>query len=109
MLVRRYAKRTITSYVTWVRRYLRYHHLRHPREMGQDEINAFLTHLAVNEKLSASSQNQALGALLFLFSNLQGTPALVAQILYGSGLRLIESPCYRRTSRRRCSHTSVHR
>jgi site-specific recombinase XerD len=91
MLVRRYAKRTITSYVSWLRRYLRFHHLRHPREMGQDEINAFLTHLAVSEKLSASSQNQALGALLFLFSNLQGTPALVAQILYGSGLRLMEA------------------
>ena len=131
MLVRRYAKRTITSYVSWVRRYLRFHHLRHPREMGQDEINAFLTHLAVTEKLSASSQNQALGALLFLYrtvlggdvgnlegvvrghrpqrlpvvltedevrrvlSNLQGTPALVAQILYGSGLRLMEALCLR--------------
>ena len=141
MLVRRYAKRTITSYVSWVRRYLRFHHLRHPREMGQDEINAFLTHLAVTEKLSISSQNQALGALLFLYrtvlggdvgslegvvrghrpqrlpvvltenevrrvlSNLQGTPALVAQILYGSGLKLIKSPCYRRASKRRCSHT----
>ena len=131
MLVRRYAKRTITSYVSWVRRYLRFHHLRHPREMGQDEINAFLTHLAVSENLSASSQNQALGALLFLYrtvlggdvgslegvvrghrpqrlpvvltedevrralSNLQGTPALVAQILYGSGLRLMEALCLR--------------
>ena len=60
-----------------------------------DEINAFLTHLAVSEKLSASSQNQALGALLFLFSNLQGTPDLVAQILYGSGLRLMEALCLR--------------
>jgi site-specific recombinase XerD len=60
-----------------------------------DEINAFLAHLAVSEKLSASSQNQALGALLFLFSNLQGTPALVAQILYGSGLRLMEALCLR--------------
>jgi integron integrase len=131
MLVRRYANRTITSYVSWVRRYLRFHHLRHPREMGQDEINAFLTHLAVTEKLSASSQNQALGALLFLYrtvlgfdvgslegvvrghrpqrlpvvltenevrrvlSNLQGTPALVAPILYGSGLRLMEALCLR--------------
>jgi site-specific recombinase XerD len=60
-----------------------------------DQINAFLTHLAVSEKLSASSQNQALGALLFLFSNLQGTAALVAQILYGSGLRLMEALCLR--------------
>jgi site-specific recombinase XerD len=60
-----------------------------------DQINAFLTHLAVNEKPSASSQDQALGALLLLFSNLQGTPALVAQILYGSGLRLMEALCLR--------------
>ena len=58
-----------------------------------NEINAFLTHLAVSQKLSASSQNQALGALPFLFSNLQGTPALVAQVLYGSGLRLMEALC----------------
>ena len=60
-----------------------------------DEINAFLTHLAVSEKLSASSQNQALGALLFLFSNLQGTPAFVSQILYGSGWRPMEALCLR--------------
>jgi integrase len=60
-----------------------------------DQINAFLTYLAVSENFSASSQNLALGALLFLFSNLQGTPALVAQILYGSGLRLMESLCLR--------------
>ena len=60
-----------------------------------DEINTFLTHLAVSEKLSASSQNQPLGALLILFSNLQVTPALVPQILYGSGLRLMEVLCLR--------------
>jgi len=72
MLVRRYANRTITSYVSWVRRYLHFHHLRHPREMGQDEINAFLTHLAVSEKFSVSSQNQALGALLFLYRTVLG-------------------------------------
>ena len=93
-----------------------------------DQINAFLTHLAMSVSLSASSQNQPVGALLIFFSNLQGTPALVAQILYGSGLRLmealclrikdvdieqtplwfgmergikIESPCYRRASKRR--------
>jgi site-specific recombinase XerD len=60
-----------------------------------NHINAFLTHLAISEKLSASSQNQPLGALLLLFRNLQGTPALVAQILYGSGLRLMETLCLR--------------
>jgi site-specific recombinase XerD len=67
MVVRHYAKKTVQSYVGWVRRYLRFHQLRHPREMGQVEINAFLTHLAVKEKLAASSQNQALAALLFLY------------------------------------------
>jgi integron integrase len=72
MVVRHYAQRTVSSYLSWVRRYLRFHHLRHPREMGQDEINAFLTHLAVKEKLSASSQNQALGALLFLYRTVLG-------------------------------------
>ena len=60
-----------------------------------DHIDAFLTQLAVSEKLSASSRNQVLGALLLLFRNLQSTPALVAQILYGSGLRLMEALCRR--------------
>ncbi len=72
MVVRHYAKRTVQSYVGWVRRYLRFHQLRHPREMGQEEINAFLTHLAVKEKLAASSQNQALAALLFLYRTVLG-------------------------------------
>ena len=60
-----------------------------------DQINAFLTHLAMSVSLSASSQNQPLGALLIFFRNLQGTPALVAQILYGRGLRLMEALCLR--------------
>ncbi len=72
MVVRHYAKRTVQSYVSWVRRYLRFHQLRHPREMGQEEINAFLTHLAVKEKLAATSQNQALAALLFLYRTVLG-------------------------------------
>jgi site-specific recombinase XerD len=63
---RHYAKRTVATYEQWLRRFLRFHHRRHPREMGSEEVNAFLTHLAVNLQVSASTQNQALSALLFL-------------------------------------------
>ena len=62
---RHYSRRTAESYTRWVRRYIGFHK-RHPREMGA-EINAFLTHLAVAEKVSASTQNQALSAVLFLY------------------------------------------
>ena len=64
---RHYARRTIQTYERWLRRYLRFHKMRHPREMGSAEINAFLSHLAVSEQVSASTQNQALAALLFLY------------------------------------------
>ena len=64
---RHYARRTIATYERWLRRYVRFHQLRHPREMGGPEINAFLTHLAVEDQVSASTQNQALAALLFLY------------------------------------------
>ena len=63
---RHYARRTIGTYERWLRRFLRFHQMRHPREMGSLEINSFLTHLAVKEQVSASTQNQALAALLFL-------------------------------------------
>jgi site-specific recombinase XerD len=64
---RHYARRTVDTYEQWLRRFLRFHHLRHPREMGSAEVNAFLTHLAVEGQVSASTQNQALSALLFLY------------------------------------------
>ena len=64
---RHYARRTIQTYERWLRRYLRFNKMRHPREMGSTEINAFLSHLAVSEHVSASTQNQALAALLFLY------------------------------------------
>lgn len=64
---RTYSPRTEQSYVMWIRRYVQFHDLRHPDEMGEAEINAFLTHLAVKRKVSASTQNQALSALLFLY------------------------------------------
>ena len=67
---RHYARRTVKTYEQWLRRFLRFHYLRHPREMGSPEVNAFLSHLAVEEQVSASTQNQALAALLFLYREL---------------------------------------
>ncbi|GIV78799.1 MAG: hypothetical protein KatS3mg050_3193 [Litorilinea sp.] len=62
-----YSYRTEKSYVHWIKRFILFHHKRHPKDMGAAEIEAFLTHLAVTEKVSASTQNQALSALLFLY------------------------------------------
>ena len=64
---RHYSPKTETVYVIWVRRFILFHDVRHPVEMGEEEINRFLTHLAVKENVSASTQNQALSALLFLY------------------------------------------
>jgi site-specific recombinase XerD len=64
---RHYSRRTEQTYCHWVRRYIFFHHVRHPAEMAEPEINAFLTHLAVKEKVSPSTQNQALCSLLFLY------------------------------------------
>ena len=58
---------TEKSYVSWIRRYILFHRKRHPKEMAEPEINAFLTHLAADRHVSASTQNQALSALLFLY------------------------------------------
>jgi len=123
---RHYARRTVATYEQWLRRYMRFHDLRHPRELGSAEVNAFLTHLAVKLRVSASTQNQALSALLFLYrellesdldleglirartrprlpvvmtvgevravlARLDGVEALVAGVLYGGGLRLMEA------------------
>jgi integron integrase len=86
------AKRTVATYEQWLRRFLRFHGRRHPREMGSGEVNAFLTHLAVDLQVSPSTQNQALSALLFLYRELlDGVEALVAGVLYGGGLRLMEA------------------
>lgn len=123
---RHYSRRTEAAYVGWVRRFVLFHGKRHPEELGEAEITAFLTHLAVKAHVSASTQNQALSALLFLYRDvlarnlewldgvvrakrparlpvvlsreeaaallrgLQGTPLLMASLLYGSGLRLLE-------------------
>lgn len=123
---RHYSIRTEAAYVQWVRRYLQFHGGRHPAGLGAAELEAFLTHLAVGRDVAASTQNQALSALLFLYREvlhqdlpwltevtrakkprrlpvvltpeevqqvlaaLPGTHALMARLLYGSGLRLME-------------------
>jgi len=71
---RHYSPRTEQSYRHWVKRFIFFHHVRHPAEMAEPEVNAFLTHLAVKEKVSASTQNQALSALLFLYRHVLGRP-----------------------------------
>jgi integron integrase len=124
---RHYSIRTEEAYVGWIRRFILFHGKRHPNEMGESEINAFLSHLATTEKVSASTQTQALSALLFLYRHvleipfpkletlirakrprrvpavltreevrsvlgrLEGSPQLVATLLYGAGLRLLEA------------------
>ncbi len=70
--VRHYARRTEQAYGHWIRRFTQFHHGRQPAEMAEPEINRFLTHLAVTEKVSASTQNQALAAVLFLYRHVIG-------------------------------------
>jgi integrase len=65
--LKHYSYRTEETYVQWIKRYIFFHNKRHPREMGVAEIESFLTHLAVVDKVAASTQNQALSALLFLY------------------------------------------
>jgi len=67
MRVKHYSPRTEDRYVEWTERFIRYHGMRHPRDMGPAEIEMFLTELAVNEHVSASTQNQAFFAPLFLY------------------------------------------
>lgn len=123
---RHYSRRTEQTYCNWVKRFGHFHNVRHPAEMAEPEINVFLTRLAVKEKVAASTQNQALSALLFLYrhvigrevgdlgevirarkpkrlpaimtrdevkavlSNLSGDKWLMASLMYGAGLRLME-------------------
>lgn len=71
---RHYSRRTEQTYCHWVKRFIFFHHVRHPADMAEPEINAYLTHLAVKEKVSASTQNQALSALLFLYRHVLDRP-----------------------------------
>jgi hypothetical protein len=65
---RHYSRRTEQTYCYWVKRFIFFHHVRHPAEMAEPEMNQFLTHLAVKEHVSASTQNQALSSLLYSLS-----------------------------------------
>jgi len=123
---RHYSLRTEEAYVGWIRRFILFHQKRHPIEMAEPEINAFVTHLAVQSSIGASTQTQALSALMFLYRHvlrkplpdldtvirakrpgrlpsvltrsevkrilgrMNGTPRLVATLLYGTGMRLLE-------------------
>ena len=69
---RHYSRKTERAYCLWVKRFIFFNKLRHPDEMGEKEINAFLNHLAVSRKVSASTQNQTLSAILFLYRHLLG-------------------------------------
>ena len=125
--VRHMSPRTEKAYLHWIRRYILFHRKRHPSDMGEAEINAFLTHLAVRQNVSASTQSQALCALLFLYrvvlerevgeleglvrpkrrrklpvvlsreevrsilGYLEGADRLFFQLLYGTGMRLMEA------------------
>ena len=124
---RHYSRRTEEAYVLWIRRFILFHNKRHPSSMGGDEVNAFVSKLAVEDNVSAATQGQALSALLFLYrevlreplpwledlvrarrpvrlpvvmtadevaavlERMSGPSLLVAQLLYGSGLRLLEA------------------
>jgi len=126
MRLRHYSIRTERSYINWIKRYCIFHKMKHPRKMGIPEIEAFLSHLATEEKIGRSTQNQAFNALLFLYkevlkiplddpidairaplrtrlpvvmtreetqrvlSAMSGTPKVMARLMYGSGLRLME-------------------
>lgn len=124
---RHYSIRTEDAYVTWAKRFILFHGKKHPSAMGAEEINVFLTHLAVDRNVSASTQNQALSAILFLYREvlgekvgwiteivkasrpqrlpvvftreevveilrrMSGVERLAAELLYGTGLRVIEA------------------
>ena len=121
-----YSPRTEEAYIAWIKRFIFFHDKRHPGEMGADEVTRFLSSLALHGHVSASTQNQALSAILFLYqevlrqdlpwldgivrakrsvrlpvvltrdevqavlSQLRGTSRLIATLLYGAGLRLLE-------------------
>jgi site-specific recombinase XerD len=68
--VKHYSYRTEQTYVDWIRRHILFHNKRHPSEMGETEVQAFIIYLATERNLSASSQNQALSAILFFYRHI---------------------------------------
>ena len=131
MMVKHMSPRTIKAYTHWIRRFIVFHGKRHPLGLGSAEIAEFLSHLALRKKVAASTQNQALNALVFLYKNvfrreigdldqfvrpkrpkrlpvvlsrpevervlqeLAGVEWLIASLLYGAGLRILECVCLR--------------
>lgn len=69
-----YSRRTEQAYTQWIKRFILFHLKRHPCEMGAREVNEFLSHLAVKEKVAASTQNQAMHAILFLYNEVLQMP-----------------------------------
>src|SRR5437870_805286 len=67
-----FSRHTEQAYVSWIRRFVLFHGKRHPNEMGRVEVSRYLSHLAVRRRVSASTQNQALNALLFLYQEVLG-------------------------------------
>ncbi len=65
--LKHYSIRTEDAYVGWIRRFILFHNKKHPKDMGQKEVEAFLTYLAVEAQVAAATQNQAFNALLFLY------------------------------------------
>jgi hypothetical protein len=96
--VRHYSIRTEEAYVGWIRRYVFFHHKRHPAELGPADIGRFLTALAVERHVSASTQNQALAALLFLFRHVFGRQMTPVEgvVRAKTGRRLARGPLARR-------------
>jgi site-specific recombinase XerD len=70
---RHYSRRTGETYWYWIRNFIRFHGVRHPAEMGAEEVTAFLSWLATERNVAAATQNQALSALLFLYKHVLGT------------------------------------
>jgi integron integrase len=86
---RHYSIRTEEAYVAWIKRFVRFHGMRHPRELGEAEINAFLTHLAVDDRVASATQSQALSALLFLYHEVLRRPLGSLDVVRAKpGLRL---------------------
>ncbi len=126
MRLRHFSSRTVDTYLSWVLRYIKFHRKRHPRELGRDHVEEYLTSLAIQSNVSASTQNQALAAIAFLYrevlnipleeterltrakrpvrlpvvltrdemrhliAEMEGPAQLVAILLYGSGMRIME-------------------
>ena len=85
--VKRYSIRTEKAYLDWIRRFILFHQKRHPGEMGEQEIAAFLSHLAINRNVAAATQNQALSALLFLYQQV-----LERKLEYIAGVERVRRP-----------------